>query len=98
VSERDVRREKLAALRAAGVDPYPPRVGPREPIAAVRDRHAARDAASLAADPPHAAIAGRVIALRSFGKLVFATLLEDGRADPDQRAQEPSSRPRRSRS
>jgi len=78
VSERDARRAKLAALRKAGVDPYPPRVGPREAIAAVRERFAERDAAALAADPPRAAIAGRVIALRSFGKLVFATLLENG--------------------
>jgi lysyl-tRNA synthetase class 2 len=78
VSERDVRRAKLAALRAAGVDPYPPRVGPREPIAAVRERFGEIDAEQLAADPPRVAIAGRVIALRSFGKLLFATLLENG--------------------
>jgi lysyl-tRNA synthetase class 2 len=78
VSERDVRRAKLAALRAAGVDPYPPRVGARESIASVRERFGERDAAELAADPRDAAIAGRVIALRSFGKLVFATLLENG--------------------
>ncbi len=78
MSERDVRRAKLAALRAAGVDPYPPRVGPRELLAAVRERFGERDAAALAADPQRAAVAGRVIALRSFGKLVFATLLENG--------------------
>jgi lysyl-tRNA synthetase class 2 len=78
VSERDVRRAKLAALRAAGVDPYPARVGPRESLAAVRERFGERDAAALAADPQRAAVAGRVIALRSFGKLVFATLLENG--------------------
>jgi lysyl-tRNA synthetase, class II len=78
VSERDVRRAKLAALRAAGVDPYPPRVGAHEAIASVRERNGLRDAAELAADPHDAAVAGRVIALRSFGKLVFATLLENG--------------------
>ncbi|HKA14941.1 MAG TPA: lysine--tRNA ligase [Myxococcota bacterium] len=78
MSEREVRRAKLAALRAGGVDPYPARVGPREEIAAVRERFAACDAAALAADPQRTAIAGRVIALRSFGKLLFATLLENG--------------------
>jgi lysyl-tRNA synthetase class 2 len=78
VSEREVRRAKLAALRAAGVDPYPARVGAREPIESVRERYAGRDTETLAADPPRAAVAGRVIALRSFGKLVFATLLENG--------------------
>jgi lysyl-tRNA synthetase, class II len=78
MSEREARRAKLAALRAAGVDPFPARVGPREPIAAVRERFGDRDAAALAADPQPVAVAGRVVALRSFGKLVFATLLENG--------------------
>jgi lysyl-tRNA synthetase class 2 len=78
VSEYLVRREKLAALRAAGIDPYPPRVGPRESLAAVHERFRDRDASVLEADPPRVGVAGRVIALRSFGKLVFATLLENG--------------------
>ncbi|HEX5064702.1 MAG TPA: lysine--tRNA ligase [Myxococcota bacterium] len=77
-AEREARRERLAALRAAGVDPYPARVGPREPIAAVRARFEGRDAAALEADPQRAAVAGRIVALRSFGKLVFATLQEEG--------------------
>ena len=77
-AEREARRERLAALRAAGIDPYPARVGPREPIAALRARCDALDAAALEAQPQHAAVAGRVVALRSFGKLVFATLQEDG--------------------
>ena len=76
--EREARRERLDALRAADVDPYPARVGPREPIASVRRRFESRDAASLENDSPVVAVAGRVIAIRSFGKLVFATLLEDG--------------------
>jgi lysyl-tRNA synthetase class 2 len=76
--EREARREKLAALRQAGVDPYPARAGDREPFAAVRARFDGLDAAALEADPPSVAIAGRVVALRSFGKLVFATLLENG--------------------
>jgi lysyl-tRNA synthetase, class II len=76
--ERSARRERLAALREAGVDPYPARTGPREPIAQVRARLDGRDAASLESRPEQVAVAGRVMALRSFGKLVFATLLEDG--------------------
>ena len=76
--EREARRVKLAALRAAGVDPYPARAGAREPLAAVRERFESVDAAALEADPPAVAVAGRVVALRSFGKLVFATLLENG--------------------
>lgn len=76
--EREARRSRLEALRAAGVDPYPARVGPREPIASVRARLADRDGASLEADVESVAVVGRVVALRSFGKLVFATLLENG--------------------
>ena len=76
--ERESRRERLAALRAAGVDPYPARTGPREPIATLRQRFEARDAASLEDAPESVGVAGRVVALRSFGKLVFASLQENG--------------------
>jgi lysyl-tRNA synthetase class 2 len=76
--EREARRERLDALRAADVDPYPARVGPREPIASVRSRFEPRDAEALESAPETVGVAGRVVAIRSFGKLVFATLLEDG--------------------
>ncbi|MBW2498014.1 MAG: lysine--tRNA ligase, partial [Deltaproteobacteria bacterium] len=76
--EREARRGRLEALREAGVDPYPARVGPREEIASVRARFAERDAESLEKAGETVAVVGRVVALRSFGKLVFATLLENG--------------------
>jgi lysyl-tRNA synthetase class 2 len=76
--EREARRERLDELRASGVDPYPARVGPRERIADVAGRHADTTAAALDADPPACALAGRVVAKRSFGKLMFLRLLEDG--------------------
>ena len=76
--ERESRRERLRALREAGVDPYPARVGPREAIAALRRRRDDRDAAWLEANPESVAVAGRVMALRSFGKLRFLELVEDG--------------------
>ena len=76
--EREARRGRLEALRAAGIDPYPARVGPREAIASVRSRFSDRDAASLESESETVAVTGRVVALRSFGKLVFATLLESG--------------------
>jgi lysyl-tRNA synthetase class 2 len=76
--EREARRERLAALRAKGVDPYPARVGPRESIASLRGRFGSQQAEQLSAAPETVAVAGRVVALRSFGKLVFATLLESG--------------------
>jgi len=76
--ERESRRERLARLRAAGIDPYPARVGPREPIAAVRGRHDGHDAAWLEAHPERVAVAGRILAVRTFGKLLFFSLVENG--------------------
>jgi len=77
-SERKVRAERLAALRAAGLDPYPARVGPLLRLAELRRRHDADDEAALEAAAVQVAVAGRVLAIRSFGKLVFMTLVEDG--------------------
>jgi lysyl-tRNA synthetase class 2 len=80
VSEREheARRERLAALRAAGVDPYPARVGARTPVAELRRLHGDKSAEALAAERPRGAVAGRVRARRSFGKLLFLTLVENG--------------------
>jgi lysyl-tRNA synthetase class 2 len=77
-SERKARAERLAALRAAGLDPYPAQVGPLLRLAEVRRRHDDHDEAALAAAAEAVAVAGRVLAIRSFGKLVFMTLVEDG--------------------
>jgi lysyl-tRNA synthetase class 2 len=77
-SERKARAERLAALRAAGLDPYPARVGPLLRLADLRRRHDGDDEAALAAAALTVAVAGRVLAIRSFGKLVFMTLFEDG--------------------
>ncbi len=76
--EEDVRRERLAALRAEGVDPFPARTGPRTPVREVRAAHDAKDEATLENEAPQAAVAGRIRAVRSFGKLLFLGLVEDG--------------------
>jgi lysyl-tRNA synthetase class 2 len=76
--EREARRQKVGALREAGVDPYPARVGAHTAIAAVRARWEPLDAEALEAEMPGAAICGRITAARSFGKLMFLRLLEDG--------------------
>ena len=77
-AERRARAERLAALRATGADPYPASIGAVMPLARVRERWDALDAAALEATPVRVAVAGRVMAIRSFGKLVFFTLREDG--------------------
>jgi lysyl-tRNA synthetase class 2 len=76
--ERDTRRGRLDELRAGGVDPFPARTGPRTRIAELRRLHDAKSTEQLAAEAPRAAIAGRVRSRRSFGKLLFLTLVEDG--------------------
>jgi lysyl-tRNA synthetase class 2 len=76
--ELQARRARLEKLRAAGVDPFPPRSGPCARIAALRAAYESKSAAQLEAEKPAAAIAGRVRAARSFGKLVFLTLEGDG--------------------
>ncbi|MCZ6781734.1 MAG: lysine--tRNA ligase [Proteobacteria bacterium] len=76
--EREARQQRVKALREAGVDPYPARVGPHEPIRAVLDAHGASDGAALEAASPEVAVVGRIMASRSFGKLMFLRLQADG--------------------
>jgi lysyl-tRNA synthetase class 2 len=76
--EQEARRERLAKLREAGVEPFPARIGPYTRIAELRRLHDAKSAEQLAAEANRSAVAGRVLARRSFGKLLFLTLLEDG--------------------
>jgi lysyl-tRNA synthetase class 2 len=76
--ERERRLERLAALRDGGIDPFPARPGPRTPIAEVRDLYDGKDTETLDTEVPTAAVAGRVRAIRSFGKLAFLRLVENG--------------------
>jgi lysyl-tRNA synthetase class 2 len=63
------RLEKIEALRAQGVDPFPARVPPREPINDVLRRHAALAAEEHSGD--RVAVAGRLMARRQMGKAAF---------------------------
>ena len=76
--ERDARTGRLDALREQGLDPYPPRVGEFTPLGEIRERFDASSMEDLEASPPEAAVVGRVVAHRSFGKLIFFQLLNDG--------------------
>jgi lysyl-tRNA synthetase class 2 len=78
--EREARHKRVRALREAGIDPYPARVGPRQRVAEVLARWGGADAASLESEAPRVAVAGRLLAKRSFGKLLFFNLVEDGAA------------------
>jgi lysyl-tRNA synthetase class 2 len=72
------RRERLEKLRAAGVEPFPARTGAHLRVRELRAAHDAKSAEQLETEKPAAAIAGRIRATRSFGKLLFATLVDDG--------------------
>ena len=76
--EREARRARLEALRSEGVDPFPARVGSWLPIAELRERYEPLDAEQLAADAPSVAVVGRIMASRSFGKLMFLRVVEGG--------------------
>jgi lysyl-tRNA synthetase, class II len=67
-----VRRSKRDRMLAEGVPPYPVDVARTATLAELRERYAELPTDTASGD--HVAIAGRVIFLRSGGKLCFATL------------------------
>ena len=73
------RRARAEKLREAGVDLFPARV-PRDRtvIPEILARFGTADADALAQAAASFCIAGRIVALRSFGKMAFATLQGDG--------------------
>ena len=68
------RLEKLEALRAAGVDPYPHGLRVTHTLAAVAELAGERPGEELAADPTEVQIAGRVLFKNEMGKAGFARL------------------------
>ena len=76
--EGAARRARLEALRSEGVDPFPARVGAWLPIAELRERYEPMNAESLVAEAQSVAVVGRIMASRSFGKLMFLRIVESG--------------------
>jgi len=72
------RRENLAELRALGVALYPTSFDRTHTITELVDAHGAKDGAALEAEKPVARAAGRILAIRSFGKANFL-VISDGR-------------------
>jgi lysyl-tRNA synthetase, class II len=73
------RRKAAEALRAHGVELFPARV-PRDRIAIpeILARFGTADAPALEKADVSACVAGRIVALREFGKMAFATVQGDG--------------------
>jgi lysyl-tRNA synthetase, class II len=73
------RRANLAELTALGVEVYPRTFGRRDTISDLVARHGGRTHDELEADRTETVAAGRILAIRSFGKANFL-VLSDGRA------------------
>jgi lysyl-tRNA synthetase class 2 len=69
--EREARRQKLAALRESGVEPYPNDFRPRHTTADVAARFSTAGDAELEALPESFLLAGRIVSRRDFGKASF---------------------------
>ncbi|MBI5016731.1 MAG: lysine--tRNA ligase [Deltaproteobacteria bacterium] len=72
------RLEKVGALRALGVNPYPNDFAPTHTTQEIVSEHGGTDAESIALLGEEFALAGRVVALRSFGKAAFLKLQDRG--------------------
>jgi len=72
--ERERRVGKLEALRAAGIEPYPVRFDPTASLAEIRGQYGSLEAGVSTGVVVSAA--GRLVARRGHGKLVFAVLRE----------------------
>jgi lysyl-tRNA synthetase, class II len=68
------RREKLARLREAGIEPFPYSFAGRTEIAAVRDAHEGLDAGEETDDSYR--VAGRIAARRGHGKAAFLDIAD----------------------
>ena len=69
------RLAKVEAMRAEGIDPWPARGVAAEPVADVLAGAGTPDAPGPRVGRP-ATVAGRLLGLRDFGKLIFAPLLD----------------------
>ncbi|MBF0192244.1 MAG: lysine--tRNA ligase [Magnetococcales bacterium] len=72
----EARKAKLTALIEAGVNPYPNDFKPADSLGRIREQHGdTTDPEALSAIQVRCA--GRIMLLRNFGKLTFATLTDD---------------------
>ncbi len=69
-----VRLEKIAALKAAGVNLYPNDTKPQNTTAEILSHFAETDAEALAQLADKFSIAGRLMAVRNFGKAAFVKI------------------------
>jgi lysyl-tRNA synthetase class 2 len=68
------RLQKMQALRASGIEPYPYRFAATATVGELRAAHDAKDTAALEAERPPTSVGGRVLARRDQGKAGFLDL------------------------
>ena len=73
------RRENLEELKKLGIDPYPRKFDPATTIDALVAAHGQKTGEELEAAQLRTRVAGRILAIRSFGKANFL-VLSDGQA------------------
>ena len=93
IDERDQRRANYEALLALEVDPYPARFDRSDSVSAVVDVHGGRSGEELEDERPKTITAGRIVAIRSFGKANFL-VLSDGKSRLQAYVREDSVSPR----
>jgi lysyl-tRNA synthetase, class II len=69
-----LRQEKLARIRARGVDPYPPRYHRTHTAQEAMEAFAEWEGKTPSGEPPAVTVAGRLTALRDMGKATFIDL------------------------
>ena len=91
--EREQRRANYDALRELKVELYPARVDRRDSVSAIVEAHGQRSGEALEKERPAAVSAGRIVAIRSFGKASFL-VLSDGKSRLQAYVREDSVSPR----
>ncbi len=70
------RLKKLKELRALGIEPYGAPYEVRDHARQLSEQYSEKSKEDLEAEPPRAAVSGRLITVRDFGKASFAHLLD----------------------
>ena len=71
------RREKVKLLRDLKIDPYTNIFRPTVTVKEINDKYKNQDKSSFKSDNINYNIAGRVVAIRSFGKSAFIKIIDN---------------------
>lgn len=75
--QEEARRAKLPKYEALGVDPFGLRYEWKDQIRDLKKEYAGKSAEELEANPPHANVAGRLMAIRRMGKAAFVNIKDE---------------------